>query len=198
MRNYEDRAMDFIKAIFPYIESDMESPWTIRKGVREFNENFNRNVIVRSGSARVALITSDYVVKFDYDHDAVREIGGGENEVRLYEIAEREGFAYLFAKITHIEWEGYDFYIMPRIYWINDDHDSAWRYMTKTEEQWCKAHSLTDLHCGNFGFRNGEICIVDYGFQEALVEECEYESEDWMSYDSTEEEEESQNSYPFN
>lgn len=177
MRSYEERAKDFIKEIFPYIKGNMDSPYYVRAGVRQFNADHTRSVLMRSGCARIALITSDYVVKFDYDEDEVASIGGSENEVHLYEIAVKEGFDYLFAKITPVIYEGARFYIMPRIHGISDDNERGWHYMTHKEVTWCKSHSLTDLHNGNFGFRNGRICIVDYGFQEELVEECSYESE---------------------
>lgn len=172
MRNYVERAKDFIKEVFPYIQDDMEYPWILQNKIRQYNADHTRNVKVMSGCARVALLTSDYVVKFDYDEDEVQCIGGSQNEVYLYEIAKREGFDYLFAEITHVVWMNHDFYIMPRIYGINDDNGRGWQYMTYEEREWCKEHSLTDLHCGNYGFRNGHICIVDYGYQENLTECC--------------------------
>ena len=187
MRTYIERAMDFIREVFPYISEDLEYPMALRKAIRQFNADKTRNVIVRSGCARVAMITSDYVIKFDYDEEEVQEIGGSLNEVHLYEIAEREGFDYLFAKITPFHYKGHDFYIMPRIYGISDNNKRGWEYMTPQERAWCKSHSLTDLHNGNFGFRNGHICIVDYGFQEDLVEECDYSSEEYIIEDETEE-----------
>lgn len=169
MRTYVERAKDFIKDVFPYIEDSMEYPWVIRSRIRKYNAERSRAVQVASGSARVALITSDYVVKFEYDECEVQCIGGGENEIYLYNLAKQDGFAYLFAEITPVEWAGYTFYIMPRIRGINDSNGRGWKYMTVEERIWCEKHSLTDLHNGNFGFRNGHICIVDYGFQEDRV-----------------------------
>lgn len=185
MRYYVDRAKDFIKEVFPYIRDYMDSPWSLRNKIRQYNADYTRNVKVMSGCARVALITSDYVVKFDYDEDEVRYVGGSENEVHLYEIAKREGFGYLFAEITRVQWMNQNFYIMPRIRGINDNNGRGWQYMTIEERLWCEKHSLTDLHCGNYGFRNGHICIVDYGFQENLTEESscsDYETSESQSY----------------
>ena len=182
MRDYELRAIDFIKEICPFIEEDLTSPFVVRQNVAFYNMKYNRKVVVRSGCARIALITSDYVVKFDYDPEEVESLGGCQNEMYLYDIAEREGYAYLFAKISHVQWHGHDFYIMPRVHGINDSNGRGWQYMTAKERAWCKAHSLTDLHCGNFGFREGRICIIDYGFQEDLVEECDSTSYDSESY----------------
>lgn len=164
MRSYEERAKDFIKEIFPFIQ-DFESPFTTRKDIRTFNARFTRNVKVACGCARIALITSDYVVKWDYDDYEVESVGGSENEIALYAIAEQEGFAYLFAKITRYEYEGRKFYIMPRVRGINEDNGRAWQYMTEAECKWCQDHYLTDLHCGNYGLTKRGVVIVDYGFQ---------------------------------
>ena len=171
MRNYEERAMDFIKAIYPFIKDDMDAPWILKDKVGEFNSTHSRNVKVMSGCSRCAMITSDYVVKFDYDSECVDEIGGCFNEVSFYEIAEREGYAYLFAKITHVSYMGHDFFIMPRIYGVEYRQERAWEFMTPQEAKWCRKHNLTDLHSGNYGFRNHHVCIFDYGYQNDMVNE---------------------------
>ena len=129
MRTYIERAMDFIAEVYPFIK-DFESPWTTRRNIREYNAVKTRNVIVKNGCARIALITSDYVVKWDYDEDEVEDIGGCENEVSLYAVAELEGFAYLFAQITRFEYKGRYFYIMPRVRGIRESNGRAWQYMT--------------------------------------------------------------------
>ena len=170
MRSYEERAKDFIKEIFPFLR-DFESPWTTRQDVRMYNASRTRNVKVACGCARIALLTSDYVVKWDYDEDEVNAVGGSENEIALYEIAEKEGFAYLFAKITRYEYNGRKFYIMPRVNGIHDSNGRAWQYMTNAERAWCQNHYLTDLHCNNYGLVNHKVIIVDYGFQTDKIED---------------------------
>ena len=167
--NYEVRAQKFIQKIFPYIEEDMFNPYSVELAMDEFNERFHRNIKVHYGDARIAIITSDYVVKFDYDDETVEEIGGCENEVELYEQAVKDGFDYLFAKTSRYNYEGYSFYIMPRIYHIGEYRNLYHRanyYMTDKEKEWCEEHKLTDLHCNNYGFRKGKVCIVDYAFIE--------------------------------
>jgi hypothetical protein len=171
MRSYEERAKDFIKEIFPYIAKNMQSPWYVREGVNKFNKKRSRNVKMRAGCARIALLTSDYVVKFDYDYEEVESIGGCANEAYMYDIAEREGFAYLFAKTTHVTYQNHDFYIMPLIEGVDDCNGSAWHHMTITEANWCHDHSVTDLHSGNYGFRDGHVCIFDYGYVNSMVED---------------------------
>lgn len=162
MRNYEERAKDFIKEIFPLFNS-FDNYWDASDAVEMFNRLYNRKVIANHGCARIALITSDYVVKFDYDQYEVRSVGGCENEIKLYEQAEKDGFAYLFAKITRYTYKGQNFYIMPRINGVgSDDWNYADDHMTEEENNWCDRHDLTDLHNQNYGFRNGHVCIIDY------------------------------------
>jgi hypothetical protein len=173
MRNYEERAKDFIKMIYPVIE-DCKDVWDYRNAIRMFNNANSRKIICGNGCARIALITSDYVVKFEYDEEEVDRIGGGENEIEMYKIAEAEGFAYMFAKVTRYEYMGKRFYIMPRINGIGRNPWSCGeKYMTPEEKQFCEFHQLTDLHSKNYGFRKGHICIVDYACVETMIEGSE-------------------------
>ena len=177
--DYEIRAQEFIKKVFPFIEDDLFNPNFIEDAIADFNDKCHRKVIVSYGEARIALITSDYVVKFDYDDDTIEEIGGCENEIELYAQAVEDGFDYLFAKISRYNYAGYSFYIMPRIYHIGECRrlfNYADEYMTDEEQKWCESHNLTDLHCNNYGFRKCKVCIVDYAYIEH-----EYEWEDSIS-----------------
>ena len=50
--------------------------------------------------------------------------------------------------------------------------------MTYEERQWCLDHEITDLHSGNYGFRNGHICIIDYacyGYDDGESRSSDYE-----------------------
>ena len=162
--NYEIRAQKFIMEIAPYVracvneEDYEEAVENIRQAMPK------RNILCASGCARTAFITSDYVVKMEHDEDVVRCYGGCVNEMKLYAYAVEDGMEYLFAKITPFEYDGRVYYIMPRIRGINPWSGKwAWDYMTKEEKAWCHAYGLEDLHCGNFGFRNHQLCIIDYG-----------------------------------
>ena len=161
MRDYVERAKDFVEQVYPYITNCM-SPWQMNGFIRQFNADFDRKVIVRSGLSRIALITSDYVVKFDYDPEEVDSIGGCMNEMELYAEAEKEGFAYLLAEITPFLYSGRMFFIMPRIRGIGSGHHYAENYMTPAEKDFCRRHRITDLHTSNYGFRHGHVCLVDY------------------------------------
>jgi len=164
MRNYIERAKDFVQQVFPYING-FSNPWVVSKRIDKFNIDFDRKVSVKHGSARVALITSDYVIKYTWDFDEATVIGDGAVEVSIYSIAKAEGFDYLFAEITPFEYHGITFYIMPRIHGIDQaKHYYADSYMNEEERKFCESIHLTDLHRSNFGFRNKKVCIVDYAY----------------------------------
>ena len=144
MRNYVERAKDFIAEIFPYI-GGWNDPWNLVNDIDDFNKQNSRKVIMKHGIARIALITSDYVVKYDFDKEEVAEVGGCEAEVELYAEAVKDGFAYLFAEITPYYYHGRNFYIMPRIRGINGDRwDHADVYMTDEENDY---HYYTCTRC---------------------------------------------------
>ena len=164
MRSYIERAKDFITEISPFIR-DWTDLFLVECDVGAFNHQKDRKVIMRHGLSRIALITSDYVVKYDFDPFEVECIGGCEAEVELYKHAVEDGFAYLFAEITHYNYEGKDFYIMPRVRGIGTGDCNGYHLMSVKEKRWCEKQNLEDLHCGNYGFRNGQICIVDYAYR---------------------------------
>lgn len=164
MRSYVERAKDFIAEIFPYI-TDWKNVYEVDNDIDVFNAEKNRKVIMRHGLSRIALITSDYVVKYDFDPNEVECIGGCEAELELYQHAVEDGFAYLFAEITPYDYDDHTFYIMPRINGIGTGNDNGYNLMSVKEKRWCEKQKLDDLHCHNYGFRNGQICIVDYAYR---------------------------------
>lgn len=172
MRSYIERAKDFIAEVFPYI-NEIFNPWDIEEEINKYNTTFNRKVRVQNGLSRIALITSDYVVKFDYDPDEIDSIGGCQNEVALYYDAKQEGFAYLLAEITPFSFHDREFYIMPRIYGIGSGRYYAEHYMNPAEQSFCRKHRITDLHSNNYGFRRGHVCLIDYACH--LSYESEYD-----------------------
>lgn len=177
MRNYVERAKDFIKEIYPYLDGEWYCPWDVEKRVNVFNAENNRKVKTSSGISRIALITSDYVVKYDYDPSELSNVGGCEIEMEVYEQAKRAGFAYMFAEITPYEYNEHQFYIMPRIYGIGRNEDAyADEYMTEEEEEFCDRIGLTDLHCNNYGFRKNHVCLVDYACSTIYLDDEEYMS----------------------
>lgn len=163
MKNdYITRAQQFIKSIYPFIMNCWEEN-EIYNAVAQYNYIKHRRVSVKHGATRMVLITSDYVIKFDFGMaDRIRTFGGCEKEMELYSIAEADGFEYLFAKITRFDYFDYVFYIMPRIHGIGRTEYDADEYMTNNEWCWCRDHRMFDLHNLNYGWRDGHICLIDY------------------------------------
>ena len=165
MRNsYEVRAQKFIQQIANYIKN-CEDYCDLEEAVCNFMmDNPRRKVAVSHGMARMVIITSDYVIKLNYNQEWVESVGGCEEEMDFYSIAESEGMGHLFAKISAYMYGNRTYYIMPRVRGVNEwNWHSAYYYMTPEENKWCRHHGLNDLHSGNFGFRNGHVCIFDYG-----------------------------------
>ena len=183
MRSYIERAIDFIHEIDPLI-NNIHSYASVFYAVAEFNNTYHRNVIFCNGAVRYALLTSDYVIKFDYEPEEVESLGGCEDEVKIYEKAQEEGFGYLFCPITRYVYGHRFYYIMPRVRGVSTAGCFAWNFMTEEEEAWCKGIGLSDLHEDNYGFRDGHVCLIDYA--------CHFGYEDCESsydfYNSDEEE----------
>lgn len=164
MSSYEVRAIKFIKQVFDYIEN-CKSVGDYWRAIDQFNIENRRAVRVSNGMTRVALMTSDYVVKIDYSKD-VERFGGGAEECRFYEMASREGMAYLFAKIKPYCYKNRIFYIMPHVQGVGRTGADADHYMNEDEKDWCWEHDLYDLHCQNYGWKDGHVVIIDYGANE--------------------------------
>lgn len=165
MRNtYEIRAQKFIRAIAPYFV-DCEDLFDFQRAIFDFMmDHPRRHIHYDHGMTRFAIITSDYVIKIDYSPENIKQFGGGEQEIAFYQMAEREGMAHLFAKISRYDFNGRRFYIMPKVTGIDEDRwEDAWYYMTAEEWEWCEDHNLHDLHCKNYGIMNGKVKIFDYG-----------------------------------
>lgn len=162
--SYEHRAKRFIKQIFPYLMACAELEEYEEAVFNFMMDHPYRNISCDHGLTRVAYITSDYVVKIDYDEEQIARFGGSEKEIAFYAMAEREGMAHLFAKISRYDYRGRRFYIMPRVTGIDEDRwEDANYYMTDEENDWCEEHHLYDLHCKNYGLVNGQVKIIDYG-----------------------------------
>lgn len=168
--DYRVRASRFIKSILPYIENAMFDVSEIEERVAEYNRDHSRKVEVALGSARIALITSDYVVKWDYDMDCVKDIGGCEDEYCAFIKAKAEGYSHLLAEITPIVIDDVMFSIMPRIRNIGPDHHGGeiQDYLTALEWEWLR-HFDKDIHHYNWGIRHGKACVIDYAMTEEVL-----------------------------
>jgi len=168
--DYRVRALNFLRAIFPYIENNLYSVSGTEFNVQEYlSDHPSRKVEVNCGSARIALITSDYVVKWDYDNENVRDIGGCEKEYEIYKKVESAGFGYLFAMATLVNYNGVTFEIMPRIKAIGPKHHPTdiIYMLSSIEESWLRSMGiLYDLHHWNWGIMKSRPVIVDYAYIE--------------------------------
>jgi hypothetical protein len=159
--DYITRAIIFLKKVFPYIVNAADED-EIKENIEYFNLEYHRKVKVGSGLTRVALITSDYVIKFDFgDYSDIWEYGGCDVEYSTYLQAQKDGFAYLLAKTTPVPYKGNMFYIMPRIDHIGDWDRDIWGAVTPRECKWIRDH-IADLHCENYGWKRNRPVIIDY------------------------------------
>lgn len=158
--SYVVRAQRFIRQIYDYI-ADCTTPEEFCDAIDMFNNENHRKVDVSWGATRIVLITSDYVIKIDYDREEIQEWGGCADEYRFYQYAEDCGYEYLFAAIEPYEYENKTFYIMPRIYGIGHLRGYATDYLSGDEYNFVVNH-VNDLHDENFGIKNKHIIIIDY------------------------------------
>lgn len=164
--DYRIRAEKFLHSIFPFIENYMTDPYMTEKNVEEYNSKKSRRVSCQWGSARIALVESDYVIKWDYDEECVTQIGGCLKEQEVYNKAVKDGFEYLLAATTLIKYNGYIFSIMPRINNIGYEHhkcDDIRYYLNDVECEWLADNGLLeDMHSYNWGILHNKACIIDY------------------------------------
>lgn len=173
--DYRVRALRFLNYILPYLGDDIFDVTEIQYRVDEFNRDHSRKVEVMWGSARIALITSDYVVKWDYDMDDARDIGGCADEYRAYQQAKEQGFDYLFAETTLVNINDIEFSIMPRIRNIGPDHHGGEidNYLTEWEWDWLRKFDK-DIHHYNWGIRHGKACVIDYAMTAEVLDRAGY------------------------
>lgn len=169
--DYRVRAAKFLKDIFPYICDCLTDRYDVQEAVKDYNVYKHRNVHLDSGIARIALITSDYVIKWDYDKKYAYECGGCADEYKAFMKAKEMGYDYLLAESTIVEYHGYYFTIMPRIKCVggkwHKGHDIEY-YLTEDEFNWVMEFNK-DIHSYNWGIRNGKACLIDYAMSEEVV-----------------------------
>lgn len=170
--DYRIRAQKFLKSIFNEIREHLDSPSDIDNIMWVYGYSHSRKISVKWGCARCAIITSDYVIKWDYDVDCAEEVGGIELERAIYEKAVAAGFGYLFAETTLIEMGGYKFSIMPRIGGIGRQaHKKGEIINYLDEEDFHFLHNtIIDMHSENWGLKNGYPVIIDYAYSVELTE----------------------------
>lgn len=190
--DYRERAFKFLMEIYPYIQNSMSEVYEVRRMVRMYNRKHSRNVQVSNGSARIALITSDYVIKFEYDYEEVIRIGGCEDEVDFYEFVKQNHMEHLFAEVTPVSYMGHKFYIMPRIGGVGRyDDDYVQEFLDGKDLQFVEDY-LYDMHSMNYGWKNGNPVIIDYALNVFFEQRRERR---YREMDNTDDDEESSTKY---
>lgn len=162
--NYKIRAKKFMEELMPYLHN-FNSPIRVANDVREYTQDHpRRNIQICNGAVRIAIITSDYVIKWDYDKESMRDYGGCTSEKRLYKKVCADGFGYLFAEISSFRLNHKTFYVMPRVS-VNEYRDNnIWSYLTENEKTYLRK-TITDLHNGNWGMYHKKPIIIDYAME---------------------------------
>ena len=165
--DYEVRAKAFIKEFAPYLKGirvTRSNSYRIYDAVRRFNVDKKRNVKVASGASRIALITSDYVVKLDF---GTTWAGNSKTEMLGYQQAQKDGYEYLLAKISLYKCCNRSFFIMPRarvaetLTWRGQKR--LWDKLTEDERSYIR-DNFEDLHENNWGSLNGKLILIDYAW----------------------------------
>lgn len=168
--DYITRAKRFINEFVGFCgnEFDQTDYCITEQLVKRFNEKRRRHVILANGSVRLALLTSDYVIKWDYDEEAVCEYGGCEDELDFYNQIRDKAIVKYFAPIERYDVHGLTFYIMPRADMRKHKEGlvANWRlWCDSFDADWIEER-LCDMHKGNWGFIGEQFTIVDYAMYE--------------------------------
>lgn len=167
--DYEVRAKEFIKEFAPYLKGiriAKYNSYKIHDAVRRFNSDKKRNVKVASGASRIALITSDYVVKLDF---GTTWAGNSKTEMLGYQQAQKDGYEYLLAKISLYKYRNRSFFIMPRARVAETltfkGQRRLWFKLTEDERKYIR-DNFEDLHDNNWGSLNGRPVLIDYAWND--------------------------------
>ena len=161
--SYVIRAMKFAEMIYPFI-CDCRTVVEYCEAVDNFNAVYHRHVVLRHGQTRIALLTSDYVVKLDFGNRGKRW-GTCSDEVKGYSRAFKAGFAYLFARPTSYMVNECVFYIMPRIHDVDGERsmdEDVYFHLEDDDERDFVMENFGDMHSANYGWKNGHPVIFDY------------------------------------
>ena len=135
--------------------------------IQEYNATHSRPLVYAHGVSRIAIIRSDYVIKFNIRPSGFWKDGRAgsiSSEARVYEQAVADGMEHLLAKVTVDKENDRIFAIMPRIRNIGNESRNWYNYCTYEESEWLESH-INDLHENNVGYRNGKVCVIDYAWE---------------------------------
>ena len=126
--------------------------------VRQYNNTHRYQLKIAHGISRIAIIRSDYVIKFHRRADFEGWAGDNTSERKMYEKAVDDGYDYLLAEINLVNVDDVQVAIMPRIYGIDSTYHYE-NYLTWDEQEWVE-QNIGDIHSKNFGIRNNTVYII--------------------------------------
>ena len=86
-----EKLFDTLNRQFDLFKWEPDDLYTLRRKIRKWATT---PIEVKWGISRIVFVTPTFVIKMNrYEEDDVNAI-----EVKMYKVAEREGFEYLFAK----------------------------------------------------------------------------------------------------
>lgn len=156
---YQMRAYRYLQTMFGFVH-DWTNFYSLQEALRETYFCIGEEATLENGSSRRVIVGEDFVIKWDYDDEAVEEIGGCEDEFRKYKISLSSGYAYLLAPIFRLYYRGRFFFVMPRADGVGSGED-IFAYLSDEEADWLMAH-VGDLHSWNWGMLNGKPIVIDY------------------------------------
>ena len=163
-KTYEERGISFAQRMSKHFEGCVTLR-DFKTAIRKYNCTHKIPLTYEHGVSRIAIIRSDYVVKFNFKPTGWfddRRAGDCESEQYVYEKALRAGMEYLLAKTTVLHLNGLTCCVMPKVEGVGT---CRWweRYCTVEEECWLK-NNINDLHSNNVGFYKKKVCVIDYAW----------------------------------
>lgn len=153
---YNIRAKKFIKQLYKYLGDTTERE--LRFACDTYcADHPSRKVKFASGCSRGVFITSDYAIKVNLKN-GITAWGTSETELALWEKAKQDKMDFLFCPTEKYEYNGIDFYIMPKATRIG----SFDPYENPIFRAYSNKVRLSDMHEGNVGIVNGRKVIIDY------------------------------------
>lgn len=156
---YKDNAREFLKEFVPILEKTMGFGSAVR--AYNYGKIKAHQVSMNCGATRVAILGSDFVVKFDYgDRFNIREFGGCATEYRFYRstLAHDKSYLPCLMEMSKIKVYNHYYYIMPKATRVGN---TSYRRFSAEERRWLN-NRVWDLHKGNLGVFNGRAVVIDY------------------------------------
>ena len=144
-----------------YYDEDIFIHW-----LSKYNKKNHTHFKWTCGCTRFVVLGDTIVLKWNVTKDEEMDWGDCETELKIYEQAVKDGFAYLFAHCEHIRVIYQDFYFYPRIHNIGGRAHCHYEidHFCSLNEYYYITTRIGDLHDDNWGVQNGHPVIVDYAY----------------------------------